>query len=76
MARFSVEELSKLLEKTFSVTPRNFTSLTLSQLFEVASKKLVKHKYVEIPDEPTDPSQLKFTMKIKKSLLLTFPERC
>ena len=63
------EEISKLLKKRFSVTPRNLTSLTLTQLFEVASKKLVRHKYVEIPDEPVDPSQLKLTMiKVNKEI--------
>ena len=61
------EEISRLLKKTFSVTPRNLMSLTLSQLLEVVSKKLARHKYVEIPDEPVDPSQLKMTMiKVNK----------
>ena len=50
------EEISKLLKKRFPVTPRNLTPLTLSQLLEVVSKKPARHKYVEIPDEPVDPS--------------------
>ena len=41
------EEISRLLKKTFSVTPRNLMSLTLSQLLEVVSKKPARHKYVE-----------------------------
>ena len=61
------EEISKLLKKRFSVTPRNLTSLTLSQLLEVVFKKLARHKYVEIPDEPIDPRQLKVAMiKVNK----------
>ena len=55
------EEISKLL-KRFSVTPRNLTPLTLSQLLEVVSKKPARHKYVEIPDEPVDLRQLKMAM--------------
>ena len=59
--------LLKLLKKRFSVTPRNLTSLTLSQLLEVVSKKSARHKYVEIPDEPVDPRQLKMAMiKVNK----------
>ena len=42
----------KLLNKKFSVAPRNLTSLTPTQLLEVVSRKLIRHKYVEIPDEP------------------------
>ena len=45
------EEISKLLKKRFSVTSRNLTSLTLSQLLEVVLKKPARHKYVETPDE-------------------------
>ena len=61
------EEISKLLKKRFSVTPRNLTPLTLSQLLEVVSKKPARHKYVEIPDEPVDPRQLKMAMiKVNK----------
>ena len=56
------EEISKLLKKRFSVTPRNLRSCTLSQLLEAVSKKPARHKYVEIPDEPVDPSQMKMTM--------------
>ena len=56
------EEISKLLKKRFSVTPRNLRSRTLSQLLEVVSKKPARPKYVEIPDEPVDLSQLKMTM--------------
>ena len=41
------EEISRLLKKTFSVTPRNLMSLKLSQLLEVVSKKPARHKYVE-----------------------------
>ena len=41
------EEISRLLKKRFSVTPRNLMSLTLSQLLEVVSKKPARHKYVE-----------------------------
>lgn len=60
------EEISKLL-KRFSVTPRNLTPLTLSQLLEVVSKKPARHKYVEIPDEPVDLRQLKMAMiKVNK----------
>ena len=43
----SREEISRLLKKRFSVTPRNLMSLTLSQLLEVVSKKPARHKYVE-----------------------------
>ena len=61
------EEISKLLKKRFSVTPRNLRSRTLSQLLEVVSKKPARPKYVEIPDEPVDPSQLKMTViKVNK----------
>ena len=56
------EQISKLLKKRFSVTPRNLRSCTLSQLLEAVSKKPARQKYVEIPDEPVDPSQLKMTM--------------
>ena len=56
-----------MLKKRFSVTPRNLMSLTLSQLLEVVSKKLARHKYAEIPDGPVDSSQLKMTMiKVNK----------
>ena len=41
------EEISRLLKKRFSVTPRNLMSLTLSQLLEVVSKKPAGHNYVE-----------------------------
>ena len=41
------EEISRLLKKRFSLTPRNLMSLTLSQLLEVVSKKPARHKYVE-----------------------------
>ena len=61
------EEISKLLKKRFPVTPRNLTPLTLSQLLEVVSKKPARHKYVEIADEPVDPTQLKMAMiKVNK----------
>ena len=36
-------------------------------LLEVVSKKPARHKYVEIPDEPVDPRQLKMAMiKVNK----------
>lgn len=65
----SREEITKLLNKKFSVTPRNLTSLTPTQLLEVVSKKLIRHKYVEIPDEPFDRSKLQLGMiKVHKEI--------
>lgn len=63
------DEVGKLLKKRFSVAPRNLTFLNTSQLLEVISKKLIRHKYVEIPDEPADPSQLRMSMiKVNKEI--------
>ena len=65
----SREEITKLLNKKFSVTPRNLTSLTPTQLLEVVSKKLIRHKYVEVPDEPGDHSKLQLSMiKVLKEI--------
>jgi hypothetical protein len=50
------EETMKLLKSKFGVLPRHLSSLTASQLLEVASKKLLKGKYVEIPED-TDVSE-------------------
>lgn len=65
------EESLKVLKNKFGVTPRNLTSLTPSQLLEVASKKLLRDKYVvEIP-EGIDASQLKSSvLKVKKEIEL------
>ena len=50
------------------------TNFSLSQLLEVVSTKPARQKYVEIPDEPVDPSQLKVTMiKVNKETnIVTF----
>lgn len=64
------EESLKVMKNKFGVTPRNLTSLTPSQLLEVASKKLLRGKCVEIP-EGIDASQLKSSMlKVKKEIEL------
>lgn len=52
------EECVKLLKSKFSVQARNLTSLTPSQLLQVASKKLVRYKYVTVPQD-VETSQLK-----------------
>jgi len=64
----SREEIINLLKNKFSVTARNVTSLTPSQLLEVVSKKLIRNKYVEIPDS-VDHSQLQMSaIKVKKEI--------
>lgn len=64
------EESLKLLKNKFGVTSRNLTSLTPSQLLEVASKKLLRFKYVDIPGG-TDASGLKSTIiKVNKEIEL------
>lgn len=62
------EEIINLLKNKFSVMARNVTSLTPSQLLEVVSKKLIRNKYVEIPDS-VDHSQLQMSaIKVKKEI--------
>lgn len=64
------EESIKLLKSKFGVAARNLTALTPSQLLEVACKKFLRGKYVEIP-EGTGTSQLKSTMlKVNKEIEL------
>ena len=46
------------IDKRLSVTPRNLSLFTPTQLLEVASKKLIDHKCVEIPDEPVEKSSM------------------
>ncbi len=62
------EESINLLKNKFSVTTRNVSSLTPSQLLEVVSKKLIRNKYVEIPDS-VDHSQLQMSaIKVRKEI--------
>ena len=55
------EETLKLLKSKFSVTARHLTTLTPSQLLEVAAKQLLRGKYCVIP-EGTNTNQLTATM--------------
>ena len=60
----SREEITKLLNK-------KLTPPILTQLLEVVSKKLIWHKYVEIPHEPVDHSKLRLsTIKEHKEIEL------
>jgi len=46
----SREECVKLLKSKFSVQAKNLTSLTYSQCLQVAATKLVRRKYVSVPE--------------------------
>ena len=46
----SREECVKLLKSKFAVQARNLTSLTYSQCLQVAATKLVRSKYVSVPE--------------------------
>lgn len=62
------EETLKLLKSKFSVTARHLTTLTPSQLLEVAAKKLLRGKYCVIP-KGTNTNQLTTTMiKVNKEI--------
>ena len=64
------EETLKLLKSKFLVTARHLTSLTPSQLLEVAAKKLLRGKYCVIP-EGTNTNHLTATMiKVNKEIEL------
>ena len=64
------EETLKLLKSKFSVTARHLTTLTPSQLLEVAAKKLLRGKYCVIP-EGTNTNQLTATMiRVNKEIEL------
>ena len=64
------EETLKLLKSEFSVAPRHLTSLTPSQLLEVAAKKFLRGKYCVIP-EGTNTNQLTAAMiKMNKEIEL------
>ena len=64
------EETLKLLKSKFSVTARHLTTLTPSQLLEVAAKKLLRGKYCVIA-EGTNTNQLTATMiKVNKEIEL------
>ena len=46
----SREECVKLLKSKFTVRAKNLTSLTYSQCLQVAATKLVRSKYVSVPE--------------------------
>ncbi|CAB3987946.1 Hypothetical predicted protein [Paramuricea clavata] len=66
------EETVKLLKSKFGMPARSLTSLTPSQLLEVASKKLLKGKYVEIPHDinPSELSKSVCSLTVKKEIEL------
>ena len=70
------EEISKLLEEEILChleISRPSQYLNYWKWWQV-SKKPARHKYVEIPDEPVDPSQLKMTMiKVNKETEIWLP---
>ena len=64
---FRVERRSQSCWRRDSLSHLEISRPSLSQLLEVVSKKPARHKYVEIPDEPVDPRQLKMAMiKVNK----------
>ena len=57
------------MKNVYMVTPSNLTSLTPTELLKVVSKKLIGHKYVEIPDKPADCSNLQLSIiKVHKEI--------